>query len=175
MRGSHWSFVYTFAFEIWYDYYNTLSSTAKSQIKKAALYSSGINLGQISPLRAYQEENPSSAINLPINLDERIVTLISPSDFGYAGGNICTDITNVSCGSENWLRKNMSYWTEFDCHVQMDYTYGTCYVENGTAINIDGSYGRNTERGVLPVVFLNPNVKLTGTGENTPEGIYKIS
>lgn len=143
-------------------YYYSLDMVAKSHIGSVIWNTGGVPYSvSMKPENVYTQEKK-------VQTAQSIVGLISLSDYGYAGGSKCTAIENSTCGNDNWLKTNNKYWT---MTPSSEFTFISWYVDSlGLAYGdtvINANY-------VRPVVYLNADIRILGTGENTSEGIYKI-
>lgn len=178
-----------------FDYTKVLNNTAQSLMGNAKWYLGGATLdelriegfGKASNFYEYERTtkvwgsipgqtcNDSSCPRSTTWIGK--VALIYPSDFGYAIGknlrNECLDknmydFDTNGCNSDNWLKSNNeSNWTITTRSDVSDRALDInilCYL--GTLL-VTGN------RSVLPTVYLNPNVLITG-GDGSPENPYTL-
>jgi hypothetical protein len=144
-------------------YYNTLSSTAQSQLAKSTYYLGGVDSLDINSREMYASENLSS---------EKIVTnigLMSLSDYTFASGiNDAALISGASSNnSTNWLYKNTSEWL-----INKNTSNEIYYIdESGNPL---ASSTSTDKRLIRPVVYLASNIKITG-GDGTKDYPYELS
>lgn len=75
---------------------------------------------------------------------------------------------NSTCPNDNWLHSNEEYWTLSSNRDDSDMT-NIIYV---SSLGIDSD--RQGSKNIRPVVYLKPNVKITGKGTND-DNIFKLS
>ena len=148
-------------------YYNSLSSISKLQTSDA-LWNIGAlaNSSIITPLIAYVDERGIKT-GLTTNVNNTTlwhgkIGLIYPSDYGYAG-NACTNMLDISCGTENWLKPAGSQVFTISVRNQNRLCW---YVYNTGTI---GARSVTDSRPVQPALYLNTNVQIVGgNGDNEP-------
>ena len=158
-----------------YNFYHNIKSGSIDKVAKVRWNLGGYKTSSVSALNMYNAErgtlhisNPSDGITRKDYWDGKIA-LIYPSDYGYAStGTACRnslyDCYDAESKANNWLEKNMYYWTlTSDTEV---YSYRVFYVAEGGGI-YQGSYGSYTHvsRNVFPSLFLKSDVVIVeGTG-----------
>ena len=168
-----------------------LTSDAKSMIDTVKYYTGTVGTGyyNVDTNTAYKKERGVFSFDLPVDNVERTdfwigkVGLMNMSDYGYAS-NVCynnvllNDFDNEQdyrlekCKSSNWIYNsnmiytiNPYYSTEFLNNVRTVDGYG----------QVDALFA-GYRRGVRPVVYLKPEVKIiNGTGEKESPFYLKLN
>ena len=150
------------------DYYNKLSSEAKSLIRKTT-YSVGSSIKD-----NYKEDLVSKIYTYPKRSTwEGYLGLLYPADYLYASSNIDKCLNNKTwdegCSKNNYLTSTNPYWTM------------TSHVDNNSVTNYFAISDKieakavNSEYDIRPVAFLSTNIMITdGNGKsNDPYEIKK--
>ena len=156
------------------DYHNSLTSIAQGQIDNALWYTGAYetSVGK-TPSAVYTAERSeakgtgTTVVYTTTWVDK--IGLIYPSDFGYAGGATCTDVTSSSCGTTNWLTLSSSnYWTISPSASYSNFAWRV--TSSGYAYN---DFVSDTS-GVRPAIYLSSKVQIIG-GDGTDGNAYILS
>ena len=158
-----------------------LSSTAKSMIGDSRYYLAGHDTQKIKTTTMYTYERTKTGTNNGRYNDSRPyywegkVALMYPSDYGYAAGSTCVNVTNLldydtSCKNSDWLFNSSYQWLMPPDSSSADiafYVYASGNVNNYySVVNIGGS--------VRPVFNLTSDVAIVG-GSGTSTSPYQIT
>ena len=175
------------------DYYNTLTTDAKSMIGTTKYYLGGYSSLSITSDIIWQYERKKSngsECDYPFNYNEcyfyktnpimqndanKKIALMYFSDYGYAASKECTSNFNIYSGSQscvttnNWLGKSAKTWlltqsSDEDYYAFMVDAYG----------GVSSADVNRYEFAVRPVLSLSSNVKISG-GEGTSQKPYMLS
>lgn len=143
-----------------------INSTYRNMIESVVWNTGAIewNDDGITPLQAYNAERGTRTTEW-----EGKIGLMYPSDFGYAGGSICTSITFENCSQNNWTNNGLWNWT-MSPFAGSDYASVVWVVSYGLAragyVDLDG--------GVRAALYLKSNVQING-GDGSKNTPYKLS
>ncbi len=165
------------------DYYNTLTSDAKSMIGTTKYYLGGYNTSEITTDVMWQYERKNDANRTgyyygsnPVmqNDANKKIAIMYASDYGYGASKECTsnlfNYDDVACNTtNNWLDKSQDTWLLSQHSDYSDYTF---FVHSSGYVNFNYIY--NFEYAVRPVLYLSFNVKISG-GEGTSSNPYTLS
>ena len=162
-----------------------LSETARSMIDDAKWYTAGVNFGTTTST-AYTEERsnalpPTGAESLYNDTIKRTknwtgkLALPYPSDYGYASSSCYNTDESLLyydfCVESSWLYTGSYYWF-LSPNVFGSYS---AFLVDEDDFGVVGQAGAFAAYGVRPVVYLSPEVRITGgTGENA-ENAYQLS
>ena len=155
-----------------------MESDVLDMISTTRYYLAGHNSNQITPETMYTYERTTTGYNngrynnvRPYYWDGK-VTVMYPSDYGYAAGETCATGTNFNsyrnCNGTNWLRISNDQWL---LSPNSSNTGNAFHVHTtGNVLGNGAWYGRS----VRPVFYLKPDVIITG-GSGTMDDPYTIS
>ncbi|MDO4377513.1 MAG: prepilin-type N-terminal cleavage/methylation domain-containing protein [bacterium] len=146
---------------------NKINEVAKNMIQRTTW-----NLGGTSSLDSsaddfYMAERGTGVFSGHATISTDYIGLIYASDYGYASSDeSCRKSLGVlECKNSNWLHKKIDYWLVTPSSSYADFVF---YVTNyGGLFAMQASYLES----VLPSVYLNSNVEITG-GSGTSSDPY---
>jgi len=158
-----------------------INSTYTSMIESVVWKTGAIEWNnELSPLQAYNAERGSttgkictqgnSSCNDTVTRTtewEGKIGLIYPSDFGYAGGSICTSITWGSCSQNNWVPNGAWNWT-ISPDAYSDYAHNVWSVGDRADAG-----GADLVSGGRAALYLKSNVQIKG-GDGSKNNPYKL-
>ena len=168
------------------DYYNTLTSDAKSMIGTTKYYLGGCNTLKITSdvMWQYERKNEANRTHYyygtnPImqNDANKKIAIMYASDYGYAASKECTSNLydydgSASCKkTNNWLDKSANTWLLPQLSDNSNYAF---YVHSTGYVYSSSDYVNNIEYGARPVLTLSSNVKIS-SGSGTSSDPYKLS
>ncbi len=155
-------------------YYNTLSTTSKSQIQEVTWHLGGWSTSKVSAKEMYQYERGSTVYTGRPTEWTGNIALIYPSDYGYASNaEACLNNLNQCYASKdvNWLFNDSGIWSitpysENDNSVF--YVFGSGTVSNSSSpVNYYSV-------GFRPTLYLKSNIKIT-SGTGTSASPFQVS
>ncbi len=163
------------------DYYNSLSATSQSQIKKTTWIFGGYTTGgdyKFDLATFYERERNNFG-----NYNEWIgnIALMYPSDWGYASANkLCRENINsydssgsLLCSNSNWLYKTELYNTFYEWTLTPSF-YSNLPICVGSYGVSDYLCAYNLNITLRPTLYLTSTTKITG-GTGTSSNPYQIS
>ena len=169
------------------DYYNTLTSDAKSMIGTTKYYLGGYNkVPRFTSDAMWQYERKNEAnrsgyyygTNPVVQNDaNKKISIMYASDYGYGaskgcGENLYDYDSSASCKTtNNWLDKSQNTWL---LPQYSGYSHKAFYVHSGGCVTDNSSDVYSFEHAARPVLSLSSNVKISG-GEGTSSSPYQLS
>ena len=102
------------------------------------------------------------------------VGLIYPSDFGYAGGSICTSIISFICDRNNWLSNGAWNWTISPFPYPTGNADGVWCVGTSSLGYVADFESVHMANAVRPALYLKSDVKIV-SGDGSENNPYKLS
>ena len=162
------------------EYYNLLNDNSKQLINASKYYLGGVPDRSISGSEYYNYERGSKVFNGHSLSWIGKISLINTSDYiytyslgvdnqCYSSGYTCNNSQNKM---SSWLIKNDFYWM-LNPYYQYNYI-SQLMSENVLYDNRNANGTVFNEYGVIPALYLLPNVKIT-SGDGTIDNAYKLS
>ena len=152
------------------------NDTTRSLIADTIYYLGGHNSSSVYPNQIYEKERGTAVYSGRPTTWQGKIALPYQSDYGYAANlGKCLDknlasYNDATCTSNNWMKAITASSSDWLLTSDSDNAYGVSFISSFGDVYY---YNSSTVYGITPVLYLNPEIGVKGTGSSSAP--YQIS
>ena len=152
------------------------NDTTRSLIADTIYYLGGHNSSSVYPNQIYEKERGTAVYSGRPTTWQGKIALPYQSDYGYAANlGKCLDknlasYNDATCTSNNWMKAITASSIDWLLTSDSDNAYGVSFISSFGDVYY---YNSSTVYGITPVLYLNPEIGVKGTGSSSAP--YQIS
>ena len=152
------------------------NDTTRSLIADTIYYLGGHNSSSVYPNQIYEKERGTAVYSGRPTTWQGKIALPYQSDYGYAANlGKCLDknlasYNDATCTSNNWMKAITASSSDWLLTSDSDNAYGVSFISSFGDVYY---YNSSTVCGITPVLYLNPEIGVKGTGSSSAP--YQIS
>ena len=152
------------------------NATTRNLISDTIYYLGGHNSFSVYPNQIYEKERGTAVYSGRPTTWQGKIALPYQSDYGYAANlGKCLDknlasYNDATCTSNNWMKAITASSSDWLLTSDSDNAYGVSFISSFGDVYY---YNSSTVYGITPVLYLNPEIGVKGTGSSSAP--YQIS
>ena len=152
------------------------NATTRNLISDTIYYLGGHNSSSVYPNQIYEKERGTAVYSGRPTTWQGKIALPYQSDYGYAANlGKCLDknlasYNDATCTSNNWMKAITASSSDWLLTSDSDNAYGVSFISSFGDVYY---YNSSTVHGITPVLYLNPEIGVKGTGSSSAP--YQIS